>query len=292
MNVLRPIPEVNQFESRAWRLVRDVGVRPLIVDSYRRLRHADGLTHARSLAFVTALVMIQVLVGFVGLATVVQSGNVSATVVSIVHRMVPGPAGHLLTSAVTQAHVVAARHHYAALVLGTGGALVTLTMAMAQLESGFNRLYGMTRDRPWGRRYALAALFAISVGSLIAASFICLTLGRTLLVASHDQTLAAGWDLARWPVGIALAAGAVMVLLRWMPRRRQPRLSWLALGASVAILCWALATACLGWFYALSPSYGSTYGPLAGIIALLGWCFLSSLSLLFGAAVCAQLESV
>ena len=41
-----------------------------------------------------------------------------------------------------------------------------------------------------------------------------------------------------------------------------------------------------------STSFGDTYGPLAGIVALLLWALLSSVAVLFGAAVAAQLEAV
>ena len=48
----------------------------------------------------------------------------------------------------------------------------------------------------------------------------------------------------------------------------------------------------LGLFFALSKSFGETYGPLAGIVALLLWALLSAVALLFGGAVAAQLEAV
>ena len=41
-----------------------------------------------------------------------------------------------------------------------------------------------------------------------------------------------------------------------------------------------------------STSFGDTYGPLAGIVALQIWTLLSSISILYGAAVAAQLEAV
>ncbi len=45
-------------------------------------------------------------------------------------------------------------------------------------------------------------------------------------------------------------------------------------------------------FFSVSTSFGETYGPLAGIVALLLWALLSSVGLFFGAAVAAQLEAV
>lgn len=52
------------------------------------------------------------------------------------------------------------------------------------------------------------------------------------------------------------------------------------------------ADVALGLFFSASRSFGETYGPLAGIVALMLWSLLSSIALLFGAALGAQLESV
>jgi uncharacterized BrkB/YihY/UPF0761 family membrane protein len=51
-----------------------------------------------------------------------------------------------------------------------------------------------------------------------------------------------------------------------------------------------LATALLAAYVHLSGSFGATYGPLGGMFALLLWSLLSSIALLAGAAVSAQLE--
>ncbi len=58
------------------------------------------------------------------------------------------------------------------------------------------------------------------------------------------------------------------------------------------MLLWTGATVGLGFFYRHSASFGETYGPLAGLVALLVWCLLSSISLFLGAAIAAQLEAV
>ena len=76
------------------------------------------------------------------------------------------------------------------------------------------------------------------------------------------------------------------------PRRRQPALSWLALGAGIAVVLSMVAAAGLAGYVHLSSSFGSTYGPLAGIVALLTWSLMSSVSVFYGVAVCAQLEAL
>jgi uncharacterized BrkB/YihY/UPF0761 family membrane protein len=58
------------------------------------------------------------------------------------------------------------------------------------------------------------------------------------------------------------------------------------------VFLWGLATIGLGLFYGSSKSFGETYGPLAGVVALLVWSLLSSIALFYGAAVAAQLEAL
>ena len=85
---------------------------------------------------------------------------------------------------------------------------------------------------------------------------------------------------------------AIALLFRWSPNRHQPAWSWLAFGSTVSVLLWSLATLGLGLFFQASTTFSTTYGPLAGMIALLMWALLSSIAILFGAAIAVQLEAV
>jgi uncharacterized BrkB/YihY/UPF0761 family membrane protein len=100
------------------------------------------------------------------------------------------------------------------------------------------------------------------------------------------------WNVLRWPLGLALLVFAIAVVLDHAPRRRQPSLSWLALGAGVAVLLSLAATGLLAAYVGLSESFGTVYGPLAGVFALLLWALLTAIALFYGAAVCAQLEAL
>ncbi|HXR70078.1 YhjD/YihY/BrkB family envelope integrity protein, partial [Actinocrinis sp.] len=80
-------------------------------------------------------------------------------------------------------------------------------------------------------------------------------------------------------------------IFRRAPRRRQPSLSWLAVGAGLSLVLWAALTALLSWYVGGSSALGATYGPLTAIIALMAWANLTSIALLLGLAVAAQLEA-
>ncbi len=52
------------------------------------------------------------------------------------------------------------------------------------------------------------------------------------------------------------------------------------------------ATAGLAAYVHVSGSFGSTYGPLAGIVALLLWSLMTAVAFFYGVAICAQLEAL
>jgi YihY family inner membrane protein len=272
--------------------LKRTGRRRLLADAFRRLRVADGFSHARSLAFMTSLVLVQATIAIVGLAAAFGKGWLGETIVRAIHDAVPGPAGEVLTAAVSQAQTAGHSGRYVALTIGLVGALVTGTTAMGQLERGLNRVYGVERDRPSVQKYGLAFFLALTAGALAIVSFVALAFGRNLGTGLDNETLSTIWDIGRWPLAVVLLVSATALLLRCSPRRRQPEWSWLAFGAGVSVLLVFAASAGLGLFFRASTSFGETYGPLAGIVGLLLWALLSSIGLLFGASVAAQLEAV
>jgi YihY family inner membrane protein len=175
--------------------------------------------------------------------------------------------------------------------------LVSMTTAMAQVERGCNRIYGIRRDRKALAKYGRAALFTLVLAVPVGVGFLLIVAGGAMgdaMVEEYGWSADARqvWELVRWPVGLALLVFTIAVILDHAPRRRQPALSWLALGAAVTVVLSMVATGGLAAYVNLSASFGSTYGPLAGVFALLLWSLFSAMALFYGVAVCAQLEAL
>lgn len=264
----------------------------LLRDAFERLRASDGFSHARSMAFLTALILVQAVIALVGLASALGSGRVSETIVGMLQEVFPGPAGAVLTDAVNQAHEAGAQNRSLALTLGVIGAVVTGTTLLGQIERAMNRLYGVEQDRPTLKKYGRAFVLAISAGLLAVAAFFAVTLGRSAGSLFQDPAAHDVWNVVRWPFAFAMLTGATACVFRWSPRRRQPEWSWLAIGALVSVILVLLVTMTLSGFFQLSSTFGQTYGPLAGFVALLLWTLVSSIALLYGVAIAAQLEAV
>jgi YihY family inner membrane protein len=268
----------------AWRAVRRKGGGELARSSLKRLREADGLSHVRALAFQSMFVLLSGFIGLVGLASAFDLPRVRGIVEEMAATLSPGPSGRLLQEAARQG----ATGGTTAMVFGLLAALVAGTLAMAQVERSANRLAGRSEDRPVWQRYGVAFVLAVSAGVLLAAGGLAVVGGRAISRGlGWEGTALTVWNVARWPVGVAVAAVGIYLLFRTAPRERVGSSAALAAGTTVAVALWFVFSLALGLYFALSSS--AAYGSVLSVIALLLWSSLSSLALHLGLAVTAEL---
>lgn len=281
----------------AWHSIRRHGLRRLTVDAFMRFRFGDGFTNARALAMQMALSVVPFMIGLTGLSADLDVDRAARVLARTVSQISPGGRqGDVLSHAVSPGSS-SERAGELALWFGIVFGLVSMTVALGQIERGTNRIYGISRDRPGLEKYTRAALLTAVLVVPVALAFLLLVAGGAFgdaMAAEYgwQGTPETVWDVIRWPVGLAVTTLAIAVVFDHAPRRHQPSLSWLALGAGVAVVLSVAASALLALYVNLSDSFGDVYGPLAGIIALLAWCYLTALALFFGTAMAAQLEAL
>ncbi len=276
--------------------LRHYGRIRLIKDAFIRFRYGDGFSHSRALGLQLVLSLVPLGIAFVGLSSTVRADRVATVLREVLLRITPGSTDELVRQTLEKDQGSGSGGELA-LWIGLAVALLALTTAMGQVERGANRIYGIQRDRPALHKYGRAFLMACSAGLLSQVGFLVIVAGGTVgevLARTYEwgDTQLLVWDLARYPVGILLALGAFTLLIERSPRRRQPGWSWIAIGSGVALTLWLVFTYALSVYVQTSGSFGSTYGPLTGVIALLLWANLTSVALFLGIALGAQLEAV
>lgn len=303
MTTARTVPVTTELDgdeldaADAWRMARKVGVGRLLVTSFVRFRYGDGFTNSRALALQTALAVVPFLLALAGLAADIDQERPARVLAATIQAISPGSGEQdALAGAVTGD---ASSEQAGELALGFGlfFALLSMTTAMAQVERGLNRIYGIRRDRPALAKYGRAAVMTAVLAAPVGLGFLLLVAGGAFadaMVSDYGwgEDTADVWRAVRWPVGLALLVFAIAVVLDHAPRRRQPSLTWLALGSGVAVVLTMAATGLLAAYVHVGDSFGNVYGPLAGMFALLLWSLLTSMALFYGAAVCAQLEAL
>lgn len=249
---------------------------------------AAALTYYAVLALFPALVAVLSLVSLVGKtqATVDQLWEILADI---------GASSAADTLRPTLTELAASDAGNIALIAGLVVALWSASAYVRAFGRGMNRIYEVAEGRPiWKLRPIMLALTFVLV-VLVALVGVALVLtGSAAEAVGHaigiGRTAVVVWDIAKWPVMLAVVILIVALLYYVTPNVMQPRFRWISVGAVVAILTWAVASVGFGIYVANFSNYDRTYGSLAGVIVFLLWLWITNLALLFGAELDAELE--
>ena len=90
MSTANDVPETWSLSGDdAWETLKRTGRRRLATDAFRRFRAADGTSHARSLAFLVTLLLVQGVIALVALASMVHPGGWSDLLTNTVRTVAP-----------------------------------------------------------------------------------------------------------------------------------------------------------------------------------------------------------
>ena len=298
MSAVRPVPESSALlaepltaaDVRA--VLRRRGARRIAAQSFTRLRFGDGFSHARATGFQVSLAVVPLVVAVIALSRVIDASWLGMVLRRTILELTPGASDALIRELLPAAgdERLLRASASALVVVAAVGALAT---AMAQLERGANRIYGIDRDRPTRAKYGRALVMSVAAGLPAMGGSLVLIAGSAFAEAM-EEVHGVDDDLVvalAWPTGVTLVVGAITALLRFAPARRQPGWSLLLCGGLLAVLAWTALTLVLAAALELSARLGSVYGPLTGVVFLLLWSQLTSVAILLGFAVSAELEA-
>jgi membrane protein len=94
----------------------------------------------------------------------------------------------------------------------------------------------------------------------------------------------------RWPLLFLLVALVLALIYRYGPCRPNPKWRWITWGSAAASLAWILLSALFSWYAASFGNYNETYGSLGAIMGFMVWLWLSTIVVLLGAELDAEME--
>ena len=292
MSTANLVPETIDLtaDERAIDTIRAAGAKTILVDGFRRFRAADGFSHSRAMAFQLVLALIPGTIVLVAIASELRWESLSNAIIHSVESLAPGPTADVFREAFGQGQDAGSTESgWTALIVAGPALLIAGTTAFGQIERTANRIYGIEADRPSVQKYSLAALMMLSAGTLAVLYFLVVGLGGGWI--DDGGQWATAWSIGRWPVGLGLLAGAIAIVFKLSPRRRQPPMPWLAFGAVLAVAGSLIVTVLLTLYLNASEGFGETYGALAGFMGVLLWAYGSSIAMFYGLACAAQLEA-
>ena len=213
-------------------------------------------------------------IGIMGLLNADTSG-----VVASIRETLPGKSGAALADAFRRADDPSEATSLTSAVLGIGLALWSASSGMVGLQSGLNVAYDVEHDRKFIGKRAVALVLIVA----------------TLLLGGVPSPF---FTFGEAPVYVVLAwvltIAAVMLLFSiyyyLAPNRDSPHWQWVTAGGILGAALWVIACVAFGVYVEVYSNYSKTYGSLGGVVVLLLLLFLTSLAVLIGGELNAELE--
>ncbi len=239
------------------------------------VRHR-GIDSAAALTFFSLLVLLPGALAVVSVFAIFDDRDRAVQdLVAVLDTVLPDHAARDLEDVLRE--LLSLENPYVALVIALALVLWTTSGYATAFGRAVNDIYEVEEGRPfWAFRARM--LLVASVLALLGAIVV------TVLLGPGDLPV---WAILRWPVLAAFAVLFVAVLYTSTPNVIRPRLRWVSVGSSVAILIWMAATAGFA-LYVVLVDHGAIYGSLGGAIVGLLWLYLTNAALIAGVELDAE----
>ena len=175
---------------------------------------------------------------------------------------------------------------------GLAVALWSANAGVKALFDGLNVAYESEETRGFFRLNAISLLFTVSAVALA-----LFGLSATVILPWVLEHVFFGFTVVttilRWlgiPLAVAIAFFVLAVLYRFGPAIKKPAWRWVTPGSIFAVVVLIISSSAFAYYAAHFGNYNKTYGTLGAAIGFMTWLWISSIVVLVGAEINAEVE--
>jgi membrane protein len=178
------------------------------------------------------------------------------------------------------------------------GAIVGLATSLWSANAGMKSLFGALnvvyheREQRSFLRFTLIA-FAFTLGAIafiIMALLAVVAIPVILTFVGLNDVAAILLKVMRWPVMLVAVTAVLSLIYRYGPSRNKARWQWVSWGGAAAAIVWVAASLGFSYYVENFGNYNKTYGTLGAAIGFMTWIWISTMVVLMGAELNAELE--
>jgi membrane protein len=264
---------------------------------YRGIRSAfanNVTNHAAAVAYYGFLAIPSALLVAVGAFSVFAGPSAVNTILDHLSTVMPESAVDLLGQSLTR---TTQAQSGGLVMIGVGIllALWTLSGAVQTVMWALNAAYECEETRGFFKKRLIALALIACVGTSVVLVFLLLILGphvSTWVGSALGDTAVVTWVwwTAEWPILLIGLLTMFAIVLYLAPSIVLPKWQLITPGAVFAVAVWLAASGLFAVYTSNFASYNKAWGSLAAVIIMLTWLWISSLALLVGGEINAELE--
>jgi membrane protein len=259
--------------------------------TYQEMQSDRLLSIAGGVAFFVLLAIFPAITALVSAYGLFFNTSTITGNLALLNDVVPANVLGIVTE---QANRIAANSGRALSVGIVVGMLVSLWSAMSGAKAmidALNVIYEQQEGRSFIKLNLEALLFTLggfaafllAIAAIIVLPFVLSPIG----LGSQTETLT---RVLRWPALLLVLLTGLAVLYRYGPYRRAARWQWVSVGSVFAAVTWIAASYLFSWYLASFANYNATYGSLGAAVGLMVWLWISTIVVLLGAELNAEIE--
>ena len=269
-----------------WRGWKDVFVR-----TYHEIQNDRLLALAASVVFYSLVALFPAIAAGVSSYALFADAATIAGHLSLVANIVPGNALDIVGAEITRIAAASDGRLSLGFAVGLVIALWSANAGMKSIFDALNVIYDEQEKRSFVRLNLISllfTLFAIAAALLAVSAVIVFPLALAAVGFTTPSEALLGY--LRWPAMFALMIVGLAVLYRYGPSRRRAKWRWISVGSVFAALAWLAVSSLFSWYLVNFANYNATYGALGAVIGLMMWMWFSTVVVLVGAELNAEIE--
>lgn len=177
------------------------------------------------------------------------------------------------------------------LIISVALAIWSASRGVATLCDGLNIVYEEEEKRGFFLRSAIFVGLTLTIMlGVLAAIMAIVALPVLLSFATLTPTAELAAQVLIWAVLAAMIIASISLIYRLGPSRSDARWRWISPGAVIAWFVWLAASIGFTIYVTNFASYNESFGALGGVIILMMWLWISSMAILIGGKVNAEME--
>ncbi len=234
---------------------------------------------AAGMAYYFFLALVPALIAFIGVMGLLKIDTSDMT--QSIQNNLPGTSGQVLSDPLRRAERSSKNASLVAAVVGIAVALWSASSGMGGLQAGLNIAYDVPQERKFVKKRLVALALIVATGLLGGVPSPFFKFGNGLI-----------FDILGWFLTIVAVAVLFSIYYYLGPNRESPTWQWVSLGGVVGMILWIVVSVGFGLYVNQlgEESYSKTYGSLAGVVILILYLFLTSLAVLVGGELNAEVE--
>ncbi len=263
----------------------------LLARTFREIVADNCLGLAAQLSYYFFLALFPALLFLVALVSFIPVSGLLDVITSTLARVAPS---EVITIVKDQVLKIAHDKNGGLLTLGMIGTIWSTSSGVDAIIDTLNQAYDINEGRPWWKRKMTALGLTVGLATFIVLAFALVVAGPALAEKVADwfrlgPAFEWSWKVLQWPVVFALVSVAIAMVYYFAPDAKQEWV-WITPGSVMATALWLLVSLGFRFYVTHFASYNATYGAIGGVIVLLLWFYVSSLAILAGAELNAEIE--